>query len=119
MANTRPFPTPDAQHVSHLLSSYLDGQVEEGERVLVERHLATCPVCRLELEQLQLIVNAMRATPLAEPTRSFALTPDMVRRRSWLSLWTRYSPAVAAIAGMLLVALLSVDLLLVQGFRGV
>ena len=114
MTDTRRSLEPDNEHVSHLLSPYLDGQVEEDERLQVERHLRTCSACRTELAQLRLIVGTMHAMPAMEPPRSFVLTPEMVQRRSWLSLWSTYSPAVAALAAVLLLALLFADVRLLQ-----
>ncbi len=46
------------------LSSWLDGELAEAERQAVDRHVETCPACRLELDRLradrQVLVSASR-----------------------------------------------------------
>ncbi len=60
------------------LSSYLDGRLSPKERQSVERHLASCETCRLELSQLKAMVDLLRGLPRALPRRSFTLSEDQV-----------------------------------------
>jgi hypothetical protein len=46
-----------------LLSAYLDGEVTEKERKLIESHLASCPSCASELEDLRRVVGLVAALP--------------------------------------------------------
>ena len=55
------------------LSSYVDGEVTEAERLQVERHLETCADCRAEADSLRSLVGLLRRMPEIEPPRSFAL----------------------------------------------
>jgi anti-sigma factor RsiW len=64
------------------LSPYLDGALDPAERASLERHLSTCEACRAELDELRLTVAATRELPEVDAPRSFALTPQMLERRS-------------------------------------
>ena len=55
------------------LSSYVDGEVTEAERLQVERHLETCADCRAEADSLRSLVGLLRRMPEIEPPRSFTL----------------------------------------------
>jgi anti-sigma factor RsiW len=55
------------------LNAYLDGELADDVRARVEAHLATCPVCQLELDQLRATRQTLRAmAPLRAP-RAFTL----------------------------------------------
>jgi RNA polymerase sigma-70 factor (ECF subfamily) len=41
------------QDISMLLSSYMDDELDEESRHLVEEHLDECPLCRLSLEEME------------------------------------------------------------------
>lgn len=62
------------EEVGSLLTPYMDGRANAAETRLVERHLATCLECLLELEQLRLVVEGLRSLPRVRPNRSFALS---------------------------------------------
>jgi anti-sigma factor RsiW len=49
-----------------------------SERHELEAHLATCAQCQRVLAELRSVVEALSALREIEPSRSFALTPDMV-----------------------------------------
>ena len=57
----------NTQHVTELLSAYLDGQVGSDERARITAHLDTCGACRAQLESLRKTVMLLRA---AEPVRA-------------------------------------------------
>ena len=44
------------------LLPYLDGELNQAERSLVEKHLAVCPRCRRELESLRSLTSALRCS---------------------------------------------------------
>jgi hypothetical protein len=92
------------------LSAYLDSQLDPAARARVERHLARCAACRQELETLRQTVALVRQLPSAEPPRSFALQPSMVRgARSTTGgastgrPWSAFRPALAAALAAILV----------------
>lgn len=49
------------------LSEYLDGDLTEAERIVLERHLAACPRCSTTLADLSRVVLRARALPAPEP----------------------------------------------------
>jgi len=71
----------ECQKVKGLLSPYIDQQLSSSERVLVEKHLAKCAVCSVELESLRATVNLLHRVPVALPPRSFAIAEVEPRRR--------------------------------------
>ena len=99
-----------------LLSSYVDGELREGETKRVEEHLATCEECRWELDSLRATVDLLRKVPSPVPSRSFTLReePSPLSRMPGYLLAMRASASVAA---LLLIALLAGDFagLLSQG----
>jgi hypothetical protein len=50
-----------------LLSSYLDGELNEPERRAVEDHVAVCPGCRAELDGLRRVVSRLRSLEREAP----------------------------------------------------
>lgn len=60
------------------LSPYLDGRLDERERAVLDRHLAGCAQCRVELEQLRQTVALLRAVPAVSAPRTFVLRPGDV-----------------------------------------
>jgi len=57
----------NTQHVTELLSAYLDGQVGTDERARITAHLDTCDACRAQLESLRKTVMLLHD---AEPVRA-------------------------------------------------
>jgi anti-sigma-K factor RskA len=56
------------EDVHHNLSAYVLGGLEPEEDTEVRRHLAFCPSCQKELEELEEVSQALKAAPpLAEP----------------------------------------------------
>ncbi|GEM_PF-3112140 len=49
------------------LSAYLDNELDQEERSLVEAHLAECPSCRRALQELTRTIEALRSLPQEEP----------------------------------------------------
>jgi anti-sigma factor (TIGR02949 family) len=61
-------------HVIDLLSSYIDGEVSDGERERIGRHLAECDACRRHLGSLQGVVAMVKSVP------AVAAPPDLRAR---------------------------------------
>lgn len=59
--------------IKALLSTYLDDELIEKEKDLVDRHLATCGSCRQEMDSLRVTVDLIKKMPLVSPGRSFLL----------------------------------------------
>ena len=62
-----------------LLSSYIDGQVDDSEAGRIELHLGQCEECRVELESLRATVGLLQSLPELEVPRSFKLSEAAVR----------------------------------------
>lgn len=72
------------ENVRELLNAYLDGELQGNRLQEVERHLAECKTCELELQELQTVSTLLRAAPESEflPAHRFAanLNLQLARR---------------------------------------
>lgn len=59
------------QVVLEMLSAYLDGFLSPDEHAAVEKHLANCNSCRLELEELRSCLNLLHDLPELSPPAGF------------------------------------------------
>ena len=121
---------PGHEHWADSTGAYLLGALDDAERDGFEAHMAQCPACTAEVEQLLVAVDAlpmavpqMSAPPAlgdrimatvraeAELLNAAGASADRVaapaerRRRSWVPAWLSSSPglAVAACAAILAV----------------
>jgi predicted anti-sigma-YlaC factor YlaD len=62
-------------------SQRVDGELSELERLLLRRHLGRCAECRAFAEAITATVEAIRSTPLEEPSRPLAPEPVTFRPR--------------------------------------
>ncbi|MEL7647442.1 MAG: DUF4349 domain-containing protein [Sedimentibacter sp.] len=53
--------------IRDMLSLYIDDELDEEERLLVEEHLRGCEDCRRELDEYKKIIQALRDLPDEEP----------------------------------------------------
>ena len=106
----------DCKQTRELLAAYLDGELSSAEKAGVERHLAECRECRLELESLREAQKAIRSALIAgassqEPPKLAweQLKPSLeVYRPSMLFLFRQRKWRIVAtvIAAALLIAIL-------------
>lgn len=61
----------DEQH--ERLSAYLDGELDEGERAALERHLPTCEQCQRALDEVREVRALLHAMPTPALPRSFVI----------------------------------------------
>jgi anti-sigma factor RsiW len=54
------------QHINHFLAEYHDGELSPARRRQVEAHLAECPACRAELEQMRQLSALLQDVPLPD-----------------------------------------------------
>ena len=47
------------RHAIELMSDYLDGRLEQGDRTRLERHLDDCPYCGEYLAQLRITIDSL------------------------------------------------------------
>jgi anti-sigma factor RsiW len=108
------------QHINpDTLSEYLDGRIHGPALARIDQQLATCNLCREEIESLRSTITMLRELPQEAPRRSFVMTapppmlarpptsafqlPDFLRVPQWV-----YAGA-ASVAVIVVVALLSAD----------
>jgi len=83
------------------VGAYHDGELSEGEALRFEAHLARCPVCRRELEELRRLSGFL--STLGEPAPPAALLDELHRRAASLreevviSMAARLTAAAAAV----------------------
>jgi anti-sigma factor RsiW len=100
------------------IERYLDNELAQGERAIVEQHLAACAECRERLKELQALGSMLRAQPRVEPGPEYLTSfndrfwREVKRRRRMRSVeperrllpvfWTRIGTVAAA--ALLLIA---------------
>jgi anti-sigma factor RsiW len=88
--------------------AYVDGRLQESERLDVEKHLATCAPCHLRVQEFRAVSELLEELPVIEPSPAFdarvrALVAAEPLKTDWWA-WMRVSPRVAFAASALLVA---------------
>jgi anti-sigma factor RsiW len=87
---------------------YVDGRLKEGERLEVEKHLATCAACRMRVKEFRAVSGLLDELPVIEPSSAFDLriharvAAEPVKQSWWA--WFTPSPRVAFAASLLLLA---------------
>lgn len=99
-------------HDRELLSSYIDDALTIGEREALEKRLAREPDLRVELDELRVLVQALRALPTVPPPRSFTidLAAEARARPWWMSMRGMFG-ATGAIAALFVLAWVSISML--------
>jgi hypothetical protein len=82
--------------------AYVYGDIEPAERERFETHLAACPACRTEIEELGVVRQQLARWSPPEPARALSFSPPPVPRRSSWDLLGDI-PAWAQVAAALLV----------------
>lgn len=68
------------KRIKALLSAYIDEELKERDKNLVERHLAACDSCLHELESLRATVDLLKRIPVVSPGRSFLVQAEKKAR---------------------------------------
>jgi len=89
---------------------YVDGRLNESERVQMEKHLATCAPCQLRVNEFRAVTSLLDELPVIQPSAAFdsrvhARVAAEPAKQSWWA-WFAPSPRVAFAASMLLLATL-------------
>jgi tetratricopeptide (TPR) repeat protein len=96
--------TADFTHLSYeQIAVYVDQAADEVEREIVASHLAVCPHCAAELQQMQAARAELLPYPVREPERKH--TPTLWEKFSELRpvpAWRWLLPATSAVAAALL-----------------
>jgi Putative zinc-finger len=99
------------EHVTELLSAYIDDQVTLPERRQVDEHLANCALCQADLADLRGLSGTLRLLPSAGAPRSFALGPQPTRPLALSGTWAGYLRALSSVAAALVVVVVSFSLI--------
>ena len=93
------------QQATELMSLELDQMLDEGERQVLEAHLASCPACQQTWIAMQRISEILETTPMVGPEPGFAqrVSARIAKRRSRKQLFTGY--AILGAGLLLLLAL--------------
>lgn len=54
-----------------LFSAYIDGELSDADRILLDVHLERCPKCRIELEEVRKIADLTSDLPEVQPSWDF------------------------------------------------
>jgi len=89
---------------------YVDGRLNESERLQMEKHLATCAPCQLRVNEFRAVTSLLDELPVIQPSAAFdsrvhARVAAEPAKQSWWA-WFAPSPRVAFAASMLLLATL-------------
>lgn len=88
--------------------AYIDGRLNESERLEVEKHLASCAPCSVRVNEFRAVSGLLDELPVIEPSPEFDLrvhalvAAEPVKENWWA--WLRVSPRVAFAASLLLLA---------------
>jgi anti-sigma factor RsiW len=94
--------------------SYVDGRLKEGERLEVEKHLATCAACELRVAEFRAVSGLLDELPQIAPSPAFdvrvraRVAAEPVKVAWWA--WMVPSPRVALAAALLIACIVWVDL---------
>jgi hypothetical protein len=117
-------PQPNTEETLTLLSSYLDGEVTEAERLQVEQALSDSPELTAELDELRQTVSLVSALPAMAAPRPFTLTLADVtpvsppkKQRGWFSV-PMWAGGLVALAAALVCMLAAGGLFIGSQMRG-
>ncbi len=88
---------------------YVDGRLKEGERLEMEKHLATCGACQLRVNEFRAVMGLLDELPVIEPSEAFdvrvraRVAAEPGKQRWWALVMP--APRVAFAASMLLLAM--------------
>lgn len=88
--------------------AYLDGRLNESERLEVKKHLASCAPCSVRVNEFRAVSGLLDELPVIEPSPEFdvrvraRVAAEPVKESWWA--WMRVSPRVVFAASMLLLA---------------
>lgn len=93
----------DHEIIRDLMPLCIDGIASEKSQKAVEEHIAECPDCAKEWDQMQTNIEQTIQEPLPEPTAKYAETATRVRKKS---RWLLLRSMMLMLAGIFLVMVL-------------
>ena len=92
----------------HLMMGFLDGELDEQQKLAFEKHLESCEVCRGELEEFKQLKKITDGVDLAEPE-------DAMWEHYWSGIYNRIERSM----GWLLFSVAGALLLIYGGFKAI
>jgi anti-sigma factor RsiW len=87
------------RHVFEQLAAHIDGVLPPREAQRAERHMAQCPRCRAEREEVQFGITMLEHLPTAKaPDELWAGIEAAIARAEPVPGLRRWRPALAAVA---------------------
>jgi Putative zinc-finger len=92
----------EMQHLTaERLEAYVEGLLDQGDRVVTESHLVSCPRCQHELDEWLALFAALSDLPELEPSANFAdrvmAHVRVARRLAWPEHVARAGDAIARV----------------------
>ena len=94
------------KHILEHISLYLDDELQEDERFLVETHIKGCPDCRAAVEAERELIAALRnarpaySVPASLRANVAKLLPESSHRRNWFRSWIPIAACVLLALGL-------------------
>src|SRR5204862_7097074 len=94
------------------IMGYVDGRLKEGERLEMEKHLSTCALCQLRVNEFRAVDVLLDEVPMIEPSAAFdvrvgARVAAEPGKQSWWA-WLAPSPRGAVEASVLVLSMTGV-----------
>jgi hypothetical protein len=97
-------------HEMQMLSEYMDGQLPDKKRILLEKRLQSEPKLQETLGCLRRTSLMLKLLPVRRAPRNFFVTPEMVGKREPVRLFPAFRLA-SALASLLLIVVFAGDLI--------
>lgn len=100
------------KHMESRILAYVDGRLKESERAEMEKHLASCAACTVQVNEFRAVNDLLGELPMVEPSPEFdvrvraRVAAEPVKQKSAWWSWAWPAPRVAFAATALLVAVL-------------
>jgi hypothetical protein len=93
----------NCNEIKDMLSSYIDGELDEKDMLLVEEHIHNCEECRRELEEYNKILHVLHHMPEEEPPKGYCnrlheklIKANVNKKTSKRMRWVKYGSIAAA-----------------------
>jgi predicted anti-sigma-YlaC factor YlaD len=98
----------DHQKIKELISSYCDGELDNGQKRVIEKHLEQCEECRHEYEEMGKFEEVMRKMQFRKP-----------HKEVWESYWGAVYNRLERRVGWILLSIGGMILLFFGGYKAV
>jgi predicted anti-sigma-YlaC factor YlaD len=96
----------DHEKMKELISSYLDAELDDEEKKIVEEHLRSCPQCKKEFHELERFEEVMDKMILKEP-----------KKETWQVYWMSVYNRLERRIGWILLSIGGIILLFFGGYK--